>query len=606
MKTIISFQKQAFVVGALLMAAFIYNVQAAGEPGIVIDYIPPVGAGGIAEGRVEWSELTPGNAGEYAVIAMLHASWGDDYAKPAYNNYLNAVSPQGYFSIDITTGGEGDYAIEDVYFYFVRRETFDDIDGSEVKSGSMAGKFLGQPLTVNRTVFWANRPKEPAPSILPGFVAAGRNITLSSNAGETIRYTLDGSDPKTSSTARTYTTASTSLITPSSGSLLVKAVCEKSGVYGSVASFLWMPETDLRHDFWGLNVSLALNGEHFGYPLSEEATRERLNPLKELTHWIRTYGTLNNGNPYINKIAKTELGLKTMIGVYVTADASDNEAQIQGLRNILEMGPPPDLITVGNECSIIPGVTAEILTACIDAVRELVKSKSPAIPIGTVDIAGATLNHTILEKLDFIGIDIYCGTWDATPEDRMFEAMKQSYAAETARYRPKMILLTETGTPYAGGPYTVDGVIRTPSIEKANNYLNNVLQWVHAGNVPVFYFEAYDEPVKASDSGNNIEQYFGVLGSDFQPHPFYRETLDGVSNYSLPGAVSMNPRPNPVSDSFIIDGLYDGATVGIFDMQGKKVKECQNSAGGINVSSLPEGIYLVKAGEATCKIIKKR
>jgi exo-beta-1,3-glucanase (GH17 family) len=599
------FQKQAFITIALLLSAFVSNVQAAGEPEIVINYIPPIGADGIAEGRVVWSELTAGNAGEYAVIAMLHASWGDDYVKPAYDNYLSAVASSGYFSINITTPGSNDKAIDDVYFYFVRRETFNDIDGNTVKSGTMTGKYFGQPLKVNRTAFWENRLREPVSNILPGFVGADESITLTCNAGETIRYTLDGSDPKTSSTAETYT-ASTSLKTPSSGSLLVKAVCEKSGMYSSVASLLWMPETIVHRDFWGLNVSLALNGEYFGYPLSEETTRERLNPLKNLTHWIRTYGTLNNGHPYINKIAKTEFGQKTMIGVYVTADASENEAQIQGLRQILEMGPAPDLITVGNECSLMSDVTAETLITCIDVVRELVKSKSLAIPIGTVDIAGATLNHTTLEKLDFIGVDIYNGTWDATPESQMFTAMKQSYAAEIAKYQPKMVLLTETGTPYAGGSYVVNGVTQTPSIEKANNYLSSVLKWVHAGNVPVFYFEAYDEPIKAQESGNNIEQYFGVLGNDFQPHPFYKETMEGLSNYSLPNTKNANPRPNPVKNFFIIDGLPNGATVGIFDMSGKKVKERKNSPNGIDVSDLPDGVYGVKAGEATYKIIKKR
>jgi exo-beta-1,3-glucanase (GH17 family) len=613
MKRLLSLKRAACITIVIGLNVFAADIYAAGDPEISVTHIPRTGEGGVAEGRVLWSELTPDNAAQYAVIAMLRASWGDDYVKPTNDNYLNAVDGSGYFSINITTGGSGDYAIENVSFFFVRRAMFSGIAGGTVKSGTMNGKYLGQPKTVNRTEFWADRLLPPVPGIMPGFIEAGQNITLSSPSGGSIRYTLDGSDPLLSSTARTYA-AGTSLKTPADGPLLVKAVTSRSGAYSSVVSLLWLPREPLTTPFWGLNVSLALNGEAFGYPLTEDATRTRLAPVARLTKWIRTHGTLNNGLPYINRIAKNELNLHTMIGIYITNDDAGNSAQIQGLRQILATGPAPDLISVGNECSLA-SVTPAKLAACIDAVREIVKSRTPVIPVGSVDIAGTSWWSTsVLERLDFIGINIYNGTWDATPESQMVAKMKQSYAEETVRFQPKMALLTETGSPYAGGTYRpVTGATQTASVAKAVSYLDGFLNWIHAENIPAFYFEAYDEPVKSQNGGHVIEQYFGISDGNLQIHPFYQPTIDeytGNSVILLPDKTNMTPYPNPVEGVFTLDGLPLGTAIEIYDMSGNLALSLpspamQNSGGIIDVSGLSGGIYLVKAGASVCKIIKK-
>jgi|GEM_PF-2347841 len=600
------------IITMFVLFCSIFNIFAQNEPYIIIDNIPKINTGGSAEGRVVWSELTSENASQYAVIAMLRAPWGDDYVKPTNLDYLNNINSLGKFSINITTGGSGDYAIDDVSFFLVRRSTFAGVGGSTVKYGNMSGKYLGQPLTVNRTSFWANRLSPPKPNIMPGFVPAGRNITLSCDAGESIKYTLDGSNPVTSSTARNFSSG-TSFTVPAEGSLLVKAVVTKSGAYSSPVSLLWLPQEPLKTPFFGLNVSLALNGEVFGHNLSENETRERVETVAKLTKWIRTYGTLNNGLPYINRIAKDELNLRTMIGLYITNNDSDNKAQIEGLKQILNSGSAPDLIAVGNECSLL-GVSSETLEGCIDAVRELLISKSLVIPVGSVDIAGASLNSSVIEKIDFIGTNIFTGTWDATSESSMFTKMKQSYADEIDKYQPKMVFLTETGTPYSGGSYKVEGVTITPSIAKATTYLSNFLKWVQEENVPAFYFEAFDEKTKSTQTGGHpIEQYFGIMSGDMKIHSFYEDIImKYITNNPYIQAsykASITPYPNPVRDAFSINNLPPGSSVEIYDMSGKLVKFhnssiLQNDNMPINVENLPAGVYIVKAGELSCKIIK--
>jgi exo-beta-1,3-glucanase (GH17 family) len=435
--------------------------------------------------------------------------------KPYANNYLNAIDACGNFSILITTGGI-DADVDEVIFYFVERAKISDADVAS--PAAMSGKYMATA-TVYRSS-WENSPPLTS-NIPPGFVPAGTEITLSCAEGDVIRYTLDGSDPVTSLTAQIY--GNSVFTVPADGALLVKATVGDLHSCTSVFSLTWLPQEPLNTPFWGLNVSLALNGEPFDYPLTEEATRERMAPVAPLTKWIRTFSTMFNGHEYINQIAK-ESGLRTMIGVRVTDDAEKNETELEGLQKILQDGPAPDLIAVGNETNQW-GISPETLASCIDAVRELVLNSGFVIPVGTVDIANISWNRSILEKLDFIGVNIYCGTWDNVSESQMLEATKQTFANTVSAFPSKLVLLTEAGTPYSGGSYSVDGGTQTPSENKAANYLCGFLDWVQADRVPSFYFEAYDEPVKSQNDRHPVEQYLGVMDGNLQIHSFYRDCI---------------------------------------------------------------------------------
>jgi hypothetical protein len=90
MKGILLLKRAAFFTIGIGLNVAIINAQPANEPEIEISMVPKTGVGGVAEGRIVWSELTSNNAGQYAVIAMLRAPWGDDYVKPTNANYLNA------------------------------------------------------------------------------------------------------------------------------------------------------------------------------------------------------------------------------------------------------------------------------------------------------------------------------------------------------------------------------------------------------------------------------------------------------------------------------------------------------------------------------------
>jgi exo-beta-1,3-glucanase (GH17 family) len=536
--------RNVFAAAFVFFAACITGALAA-QPLIEITYIPPTGEAGMAEGRVVWDELTAENAGQYAVIAILRASsngWRDDYVKPTYESYLNPVDASGSFFINIITSGN-DVIYPNYNFYFVRKETFAGVGGGSIKAHNMTGRYLGEPAIVDRNTFW-NIPRPPVSDMRPGFVAAGTVVTLSSPDGGNIRYTLDGSDPVSSPSAKTY--SNDALTVPPESSLLVKAVTEKDGAYSFLSSLLWISSEPYTTPLFGLNVSLALNGESMGQEISEEETATRMAPIASITKWIRTFGTVGNGLPYINKIAKSA-GLRTMIGLYISDVPENNAQQLQGLRKILETGPAPDLIAVGNE-TVYGNISPSIVAECIDAVREILKEFNLVLPVGSVDTGGASWTHLVMSKLDFVGINLYDGTWNNIQESRMLDALKQSYDKGLASFASKCVLITETGTPYKGAPYNPPGFStpQTPSENKAKAYLKGVSEWSKENYIPLFYFEAYDEPVKSSNGGHEIEQYFGLMNGQLEIHPFYK-SVTGSSDAALSsltvsaGTLSFNP-----------------------------------------------------------------
>ena len=116
----------------------------------------------------------------------------------------------------------------------------------------------------------------------------------------------------------------------------------------------------------------------------------RLQLIAPYTQWLRTFTTTGNGQPSVNHIAKTELSLHTLIGLWVSTDTTANAAQITGLAAILDAGPPPDLIAIGNETTL-DNIPPALLLDMITQTRALLATRNLAatLPIGSVDIAGA-------------------------------------------------------------------------------------------------------------------------------------------------------------------------------------------------------------------------
>jgi hypothetical protein len=233
------------------------------------------------------------------------------------------------------------------------------------------------------------------------------------------------------------------------------------------------------------------------------------------------------------------------------------------------------------------------------------------IPIGSVDIANISWNYFVLEKLDFVGINIYCGTWDNVSEDLMLDATKQTFAETVSLFQSKLVLITETGTPYSGGSYSVDGGTQTASVEKAVHYLSGFLDWIKQEQIPSFYFESYDEPVKSQNGGHPIEQFFGIMNGNLEIHSFYKDLLP--ASIEIIGETSLfSVYPNPTNGLVTLEFETEGVhIVTLAEMSGRiLLRETANGqTAKIDLSDYPAGVYLLTMDDgkrqSTMRIVKR-
>jgi glycoside/pentoside/hexuronide:cation symporter, GPH family len=87
----------------------------------------------------------------------------------------------------------------------------------------------------------------------------------------------------------------------------------------------------------GMCFSAYLAGQNpWGDTITEEQVRRRLEVVRPHTQWIRTF-SCTNGHELIPKIAK-EMGLKTMVGAWISNDLEQNEKEIQSLTQLIKSG----------------------------------------------------------------------------------------------------------------------------------------------------------------------------------------------------------------------------------------------------------------------------
>lgn len=89
----------------------------------------------------------------------------------------------------------------------------------------------------------------------PTISYAGGKLTLTAGEGETIKYTTDGTDPRTSLTVQTYSSAVTTGWNESNGNTTVKAYATKSGSIASGVSKAVIPAASALSRFHGNGTS---------------------------------------------------------------------------------------------------------------------------------------------------------------------------------------------------------------------------------------------------------------------------------------------------------------------------------------------------------------
>jgi glycoside/pentoside/hexuronide:cation symporter, GPH family len=233
-------------------------------------------------------------------------------------------------------------------------------------------------------------------------------------------------------------------------------------------------------------------------PLTPEKVGKLLDTIRPYTAGIRTFSSTGMLS-LVPRMAKSR-GLAVAAGCDISSDRAYNEREVQGLVELAESGDV-DIAVVGEE-SLFFGFVSD--AELVDYMRRV---KSTGVPVTTSDTWGQLIAHPeVMAECDVILANVY-PYWEEEPITGAVGRVETAYESVKAAAGGKGVLI-QTGWPSAGDPR--GGAV--PSLENERAFLSDFMAWAGSRNVSYFYFEAFDEPWKASREGP-VGAHWGIWDS---------------------------------------------------------------------------------------------
>jgi exo-beta-1,3-glucanase (GH17 family) len=248
------------------------------------------------------------------------------------------------------------------------------------------------------------------------------------------------------------------------------------------------------------------------YPIQEQII-EDLKILEK--HWkiIRTYGADQHSLDILEVIKRENIGLKVMLGIWLDGEPdyiNDNEKQVEyGIELTNKYRDVVIAVSVGNESQVHWSdhkVPNEKLISYINEVKSKV-----SVPVTTADTWDYWLDleksADLIDAADFVAVHIY-PIWGKLDIDQGMSSTIETYNKLITAIPSKKIVIAEAGW----ATYT-EGDLHVPQAgdeKKQKRYFNELMKWSWENNVPVFWFEAFDEPWK----GTGTEGHWGLFNVD--------------------------------------------------------------------------------------------
>ena len=269
----------------------------------------------------------------------------------------------------------------------------------------------------------------------------------------------------------------------------------------------------------GLTISLA-NIEH------------DLALLARTFECVRTYSV--TGLEAVPAVAD-KLGLKVLLGAWVSADPLATQREIKGLIDLARRHPSAvRAVVVGNEALLRKEVTGEQLAGYIGQVKQAL----PGVPVTYADVWEFWLKHPqVAPATDFITIHIL-PYWEDEPAaiGGALAHVRDVHRSIARKIPGKDILIGETGWPSAGRMR--EGAL--PSIENQARFIRGFVHLAQQEHWQYNLIEAFDQPWKRANEGT-VGGAWGlydthradknVLAGPVYPHP--RAWLFGLVSAAL-------------------------------------------------------------------------
>ena len=259
------------------------------------------------------------------------------------------------------------------------------------------------------------------------------------------------------------------------------------------------------------------NGQAPGSILTENQIKEDLLIIKN--HWdaIRLYSTDDNSENILKVISDNNVDLKVLLGIWISGKTPiDNASQVDraiaqtnAYRNIVQG------ISCGNEIFLDPASEIYVTNTneIIGYLNKIHDETTAPVTIDDVYSIWLDPKYSDLVKLqDFLAIHIY-GQWSNVPLENTVSYINGSFNELKTQFPQKPILITETGwtTSKNAGQFE-------PAADEVTQkqFYSQCQQWSNLNEVPIFYFEAFNERWKGV-TATEAETNWGFYYADRMP-----------------------------------------------------------------------------------------
>lgn len=263
------------------------------------------------------------------------------------------------------------------------------------------------------------------------------------------------------------------------------------------------------------------------YPSYEEVL-EDLTLLSKHFDYIRMYDPYTHAQTVLKVLKDTKLPLKLMLGVEPYGEISNPNCPWGGLKtdeaiieNKVKNYEQLDLLaelcntygdiilaaSVGNECTsdwhhnlMSPKTIALHATYLKDKIKQPVTFCEGAHYF-------KLYGEPIAKVVDFISIHSY-PLWIKVPIKKAFAATQKDYTDIQTQFPDKQVIFTEYGwATKANNKMNA----KEATEENQKYYVDQVIAWSEKNEIPMFLFEAFDEPWKGSNDLDEPEKHWGIM-----------------------------------------------------------------------------------------------
>lgn len=231
--------------------------------------------------------------------------------------------------------------------------------------------------------------------------------------------------------------------------------------------------------------------QKLGDILTREQVERRMKILKPYTKWVRSF-SCSDGNELIPEVAH-EMGLKTMVGAWISNDKDKSQEEIDVLVDLAKRGCV-DIAVIGNEVLLRDELTESEVINYILKAREALPSN---VKVAYVDAYYQFIERpALVDACDMVLANCY-PFWESIGNDIAAYSVQRMYELTKNAANGKEVIIAETGWPCKGK--SVGEAV--PSEENAMRFFINIEKWSDEEGVELFYFSSFDEPWKIDYEG---------------------------------------------------------------------------------------------------------